>query len=74
MEFEHHELSREDAIDLWEDGQSRGCYCHLGHPPCSYCLDGFNLELEEYLDLCHGYGPEEEDNPADAYDRAMKGV
>lgn len=64
-------MTKEEAIDLWDDAQDWGCTCHIS-PPCAYCVDGFSLDLDEYL-VQYYYEEEEEvvDNKDDAYDRAM---
>jgi hypothetical protein len=53
-----------------------GCNCPNGHPPCSYCVDGYSLSLDEYLDLALEYEFERQ-QPApsnDNFDYAMKGL
>lgn len=66
-------LSVEELTECWLDANDNGgCSCH-NHPPCEYCVDGYSLELEEFLSV-YGYDPEPPETPADAYDRAMKSV
>lgn len=63
-------MTREEATELWEDTNTNsGCSCSLGYPPCSFCVDGFSLQLDEYLELyCDS---EETSNIYENYDRAM---
>jgi len=64
-------MSREEAEELWNDAQwERCCSCHI-NPPCSYCVDGFSLELEEYLELYAAPESEPVSETDDAYERAM---
>lgn len=58
----------DDAIAAWVEAQEYSCSCHI-HPPCSHCVNGYSLTLEEYLEL-YGFS-EEEANIEAAYDDAM---
>jgi len=41
-----------DEAELkWANAQDECCDCPSGHPPCSFCVDGFSLDLDEYLEL-----------------------
>ena len=72
-------MTREEAIDLWQDANfERGCSCHIS-TPCSFCVDGYSLPMDEYLELLELDGefePEvdEVDEVVDAYERAMRGI
>lgn len=45
-----YELELEEAIDRWLIAQrTGGCSC-IHHPPCNFCVDGFSLCLDEYLE------------------------
>ncbi len=53
----------------WLKNQDGCCFCHIS-PPCSWCVDGYNLSLAEFLLVAN----DEYDGPIDpheAYDRAM---
>lgn len=67
-------MTREEASLEWQNAQwESGCSCHL-NPPCGFCVSGFSLDEEEYLDL---YGPWDDElvDPAhEAFDRAMEGL
>lgn len=72
-------MRRDEAIEQWQDAQwERSCSCHIA-PPCSFCVDGYSLELDEFLKLYwepeHGGQEVEviEDFESD-YDRAMRGI
>lgn len=77
-------ITAEQAVDManfdWLEAQAdSGCTCHLGHPPCSFCVDGFSLSQEEYVNMIleqYGHGVETQDTPSviDDYDRAMRGI
>jgi len=71
---DNEDITRDEAVDLWIENQDHGCSCHL-NPPCSFCVDGYGLPLEEFLDA-HGFNTDDykEDATIDAYDRAMKGL
>lgn len=47
--------SREELIDDieadYDDLSCRSCLCHCGFPPCSFCVDGGSLSLEEFTEL-----------------------
>ena len=72
-------MTREEAIDLWQDANdNRCCSCHIS-PPCDFCVSGFSISLDEYLALWEEDGefdpPESPaDDVNDAYERAMKGI
>jgi hypothetical protein len=64
----------------WFDNQDGCCSCHV-NPPCGWCVDGYSLPLAEYLQLAveDEFGPqdsmwyiEDEPNPHEDFDRAMK--
>lgn len=61
----------------WVDGQYGSCNCHTA-PPCGYCVGGFSLSCEEYVELNLAIAKSLDqlptDTPADDYDRAMKGL
>ncbi len=45
------QLELDAADEAWHLAQySGGCNC-MHNPPCSFCVDGFSLELDEYLEL-----------------------
>ena len=49
--------TRDEAIAAWQDAQFEGgCSCHIS-PPCNFCVSGFSLTLEEYLETL-GFEPE----------------
>ena len=59
--------TREEAEIRWRiANQNYGCTCSV-NPPCAFCVNGFTLPLDEYLDTFDF----EEESPDDAYDRAM---
>jgi len=61
-------MNEEEAREEWTVAQiSRCCSCHIS-APCSFCVDGFSLDLDEYLEL---YAEQKETDAIDAYDRAM---
>lgn len=68
-------MTKEEAEERWIQANADWCCsCHIC-PPCSFCIEGFSLSLEEYLDL-HFYGEDytrEQDYESD-YDRAMRGI
>lgn len=65
--------TQEEAEELWiEANFDRCCSCHI-NPPCSFCVDGFSLTLEEYLEQFE-FEPEEAANPYEDFDRAMKSL
>ena len=67
MERDKTPKTREQAQRLWEyENLYFSCFCHID-PPCSFCVNGFSLPLDEYLDTFDF----EEETPEDAYDRAM---
>ena len=46
---------REMLIEEWEALQDEGCYCHkIPVPPCSFCDQGGNMDLEEFLEYYGG--------------------
>ena len=71
-------MTKEEATILWMDANSESCCsCHL-NPPCSFCVDGYSLDLNEYLSLLEECGDIDEveqvsDHITD-YERAMKGI
>jgi len=74
-------LTKDDIIeDLqleWiEANDESGCNCPAGHPPCSFCTDGYSVTMEEFVEnrLAEEYGitPDQPNTTHDDYDRAMK--
>lgn len=79
-----HSMTEQEVRDMaaadWIDANyDRGCSCHMGHPPCSFCVDGFSLPIDEYVEqMVEDHFPPEgfrdfpvEDSTASDYDRAM---
>ena len=68
-------MTREDYEAEWEEANSdRCCSCHI-HPPCSFCVDGFSLPKDEYVEIMmEQQGGEPVSTPEEDYDRAMRGL
>ena len=63
--------TREEAIKAWQDANyNRCCSCHV-NPPCSFCAEGFSLQLDEYLELYGFNDLDPEQEKIKAYDDAM---
>ncbi len=86
--IEEQHLSRDQfydmAIDLWHDAQDYGCSCHMGHPPCSHCTNGYSVSVDEFIEfamddwdayhkkpLGQSAGQSTTETDAERYDRAM---
>lgn len=60
----------EDAIEDWENAQIlETCTCSCGMAPCPFCVSGFSLPLDEYLE---GLGFTHEIDFKSKYDQVMK--
>ena len=63
---------REMLIDQHIDAQDYCCSCHVS-PPCNFCVDGYSLPLDEYIELnLDEWRKYFQESDADRYDRAMK--
>lgn len=40
-----------DFTEEYLELQDKSCVCHLGFPPCTYCIEGGSLPKEEYIQL-----------------------
>lgn len=75
------EVLKDQFEEEWLDAQDHCCSCHVA-PPCSFCVNGYSLSMEEFVELKmeEVLGPdidaeyERVDTAADNYDRAMKGL
>ena len=67
-------MTKDEAAELWLEAQYEGCCsCHIA-PPCPFCVEGFSLDLEEYLELYVDWEEDEQYNAVEAYERAMRGI
>ena len=65
-----------ERSDEWHANQDQGCNCPSGNPPCSFCVGGYGLPLEEYLQLAleWAYGDDytKPNTDHEDFDRSMK--